>query len=164
MVAHSFSGVFLPLLASQADCFVFEAAVVPEPARSVYDQFVSERTMFSAAWIASGARWFDPAEHATLAREFLFHDCEPEAMSSALATVELFDTRHLTREPNPLVVWPNVRYASIVCSEDRTLSPEWSRLAAEKRLGVRPIEIETGHCPHTSRPDEIATILRQLAG
>ena len=120
--------------------------------------------MFSANWIASGARWFDRAEHAKLAREFLFHDCEPDAVSSALATVELFDTRHLTREPNPVVVWPNVRCASIVCSEDRTINPEWSRMVAVKRLGVDPIEIEAGHCPHTSRPDDTAMILHQLSG
>lgn len=163
VVAHSFSGVFLPLLASSADCLVFEAAVIPEPERSVYDQFVSDRSMFSAAWIESGARWFDPAEQATLAREFLFHDCESDAVLPALKTVELFDTRHLTMEPSPPVDWSSVRWASIVSSKDRTLNPAWSRRVAEKRLGVRPIEIEAGHCPHTSRPDGIAMILRQLA-
>jgi pimeloyl-ACP methyl ester carboxylesterase len=163
VVAHSFCGVFLPLLASSADCLVFEAAVVPEPGRSVYDQFVNDRTMFSEAWIAAGARWFDPSEHATLAREFLFHDCEPEMLPAALATVDLFDTRHLTTESSPLVAWPEVRCASIVCSADRTLSPEWSRRIAEQRLAVRPIEIAAGHCPHTSRPDDIAAILHQLA-
>jgi pimeloyl-ACP methyl ester carboxylesterase len=164
IVAHSFSGVFLPLLASQADLLVYEAAVVPEPARSVYDQFVGDRSMFSTAWIAAGARWFDSAEHVVLAREFLFHDCEPERLPSALATIELFDTRHLIREPNPVALWPTVPCVSIVCSYDQTLSPEWSRMAAAKRLGVRPIEIKSGHCPHTSRPHEIAEILHGLAG
>jgi pimeloyl-ACP methyl ester carboxylesterase len=164
IVAHSFSGVFLPFLASRADLLVFEAAVVPEPARSVYDQFVADRSMFSAAWIAAGARWFDSGERAILAREFLFHDCQPEALPSALATVELFDTRQLIREPSPMAPWPPVPCASIVCSEDRTLNPEWSRMVAQTRLGVRPIEIRAGHCPHTSRPDEIAEILQQLAG
>jgi len=163
VVAHSFSGVFLPLIASSADCLVFEAAVIPEPGRSVYDQFVSDRSMFSAAWIESGSRWFDSAEHATLARDFLFHDCELDAVLPALNTVELFDTRHLTMEPSPLVDWPSARCASIVSSKDRTLNPAWSRRVAETRLGVRPIEIEAGHCPHTSRPDEITMILRQLA-
>jgi hypothetical protein len=37
-------------------------------------------------------------------------------------------------------------------------------MVAVKRLGVEPIEIEAGHCPHTSRPDDIAMILHQLAG
>jgi hypothetical protein len=156
--------VFLPLLVPWADCLVFEAAVLPEPARSVYDQFVNDRSMFSVAWVASGARWFDQAEHAMLAREFLFHDCAPAALPSALATIELFDTRHLTKEPSPLVVWPSTRSVSIVCSEDRTLSPDWSRRVAETRLGLRPIEIDAGHCPHTSRPSDIASILQQLTG
>jgi hypothetical protein len=72
--------------------------VIPEPERSVYAQAVSDRSMFSAAWIESGTRWFDPAEQATLAREFLFHDCELDALLPALKTVELFDTRHLIRD------------------------------------------------------------------
>src|SRR5688572_19948215 len=119
--------------------------------------------MFSTAWIAAGPRWFDSSQHTLLAREFLFHDCEPERLPSALATVELFHTRHLIMERNPVAVWPTVPCASIVCSDDRTLSPEWSRMAAAKRQGVRSIEIKSGHCPHSSRPHEIAEILEGLA-
>lgn len=161
-VAHSFSGVFLPLLASHADLLIFEAAVVPEPARSIYEQFNDDRSMFASSWIAAGARWFDPAEHPALAREFLFHDCPPAALPSALATVELFDTRHLVMERSPLERWPAIPCHTIVCSGDRTLSPEWSRAVAATRVGAVPIELNAGHCPHTSRPQEIAEILDRL--
>jgi hypothetical protein len=164
IVAHSFSGVFLPLLSSHADLLIFEAAVVPEPGRSVYDQYLADDSMFSAAWIAAGSRWFNPAERPDLAREFLFHDCEPARFHSALATVELFDTRHLVKEPSPMAFWPSASCVSVVCSEDRTLRPDWSRMVAVSRLAIRPIEIMSGHCPHSSRPREIATILQTLVG
>jgi hypothetical protein len=120
--------------------------------------------MFSPAWIAAGSRWFNSAEHAELAREFLFHDCDPDRLLSALATVELFDTRHLVKEPSPMALWPSVSCVSVVCSEDRTLSPDWSRMAAVSRLGVQPIEIKAGHCPHTSRSRQLAEILQSVAG
>jgi pimeloyl-ACP methyl ester carboxylesterase len=163
VVAHSFSGVFLPLVAASADLLVFEAAVVPEPSRSVYEQFLADRSMFSPEWIAAGARWFDPAEQQNLAREFLFHDCPERALAAALATVELVDTRHLTTERCPLAEWPQTSGASIVCDGDRTLSPEWSRAAAVNRLGAAPVELSAGHCPHTSRPKELVEILEHLA-
>jgi pimeloyl-ACP methyl ester carboxylesterase len=162
LVAHSFCGVFLPLLAGQADLLVFEGGLIPEPGRSVREQFVADASMFSPAWIASGSRWFDPATYAALAREFLFHDCDEATMAPALTTLEVFDTRALVTEPSPLAEWPSIRCASIVCTNDRTITPDWSRRAAA-RVGAEVIEIDSGHSPHTSRPAAIAAILERLA-
>lgn len=53
--------------------------------------------------------------------------------------------------------------ASIVATGDRTLSPAWSRRMSARALGVDPIDIEAGHCPHVSRPADVAAILEQLA-
>src|SRR5688572_15667071 len=48
VVAHSFSGVFLPLVAQARSCalLVFLAAVIPEPGKSVRDQFAEDPGMF----------------------------------------------------------------------------------------------------------------------
>lgn len=162
VVAHSFCGVFLPLLADRADVLVFEAAVIPEPGRSVRDQFVADATMFSPEWIASGARWFEASTYEALAREFLFHDCDEAAMPAALATLELFDTRGLVTEPSPIETWPRTRCVSIICTQDRTITPGWSRRAAA-RAGAEVVEIAAGHLPHNSRPQEIAEILDRVA-
>jgi len=164
VVAHSFSGVFLPLLPGLRPCglLVFLAAVIPEPGKSVRQQFAEDAGMFTQDWISAGPRWFDPAQRDQLSAEFLFPDCDEAALPWALGTVEVFDTRHVVTEPSPLVTWPDVPTASIVASRDRTLTAEWGRKATRRVLGREPFEIDTGHCPHVSRPAELADMLLRL--
>jgi hypothetical protein len=163
VVAHSFSGVFLPLLASHCDALVFLAAVVPEPGRSLRDQFARDPTMLSDSWISAGQRWFDPGEHETLAREFLFHDCDEQTVQWGLRTVELFETQNLAGEACALDGWPVTRRYSIVCSADRTISPLWGASQAREVLGIEPYELASGHCPHVSRAKELSGILSSVA-
>jgi pimeloyl-ACP methyl ester carboxylesterase len=63
------------------------------------------------------------------------------------------------KETCPLKAWPTTRSMSIVCAEDRTISPPWSRRIARERLGVEPVELAGGHCPHVSRPGTLAEVL-----
>lgn len=165
VVAHSFSGVFLPLLPELCESprLVFLAAVIPEPGKSVREQFAEDAGMFAPGWIEAGSRWFDTSQQAGLAREFLFHDCDDATLAWALETVELFDTRHLVTEPASFAEWRRVRTASIVATDDRTLTADWGRRATRRLLGQPPIEIQAGHCPHVSRAREIADILERFA-
>jgi pimeloyl-ACP methyl ester carboxylesterase len=119
LVGHSFSGVFLPLVAHVRRCalLVFLAAVIPEPGKSVREQFAEDPEMFCRDWIEAGPRWFDSSQRERLAQEFLFHDCDGETLPWALSTVELFDTRHLVTQPAPFTTWPGVPAASIVAIE-----------------------------------------------
>jgi pimeloyl-ACP methyl ester carboxylesterase len=119
--------------------------------------------MFSPDWIAAGPRWFDESQRASLSREFLFPDCDEEALAWSLGTVDLFDTRHLVTQPCPLERWPSVPAASIVATQDRTLTPAWGRRITRRVLGTDAIEIEAGHYPQNSQPAEIASILERLA-
>jgi pimeloyl-ACP methyl ester carboxylesterase len=166
VVAHSFCGVFLPLVARMRDCgrLVFLAAVIPEPGKSIRDQFAEDPEMFSREWIEAGPRWFDASQKEGLAREFLFHDCDPGTLPWALSTVELVDTRHLVTEPSPFTAWPAVPMTSIIATGDRTLTAAWGRRAARRVPGMETIEVEAGHCPHVSRPGEIAEILERSTG
>jgi hypothetical protein len=66
------------------------------------------------------------------------------------------------KEICPLDRWPATVCSYIVCSDDRTVSATWSKAAARERLGVEPIVIAGGHCPHVSRPDELADVLVKL--
>jgi pimeloyl-ACP methyl ester carboxylesterase len=165
VVAHSFSGVFLPLVAKTQGCglLVFLAAVIPEPGKSVREQFAEDAGMFSREWIEAGPRWFDESQRGGLAQEFLFHDCDGETLPWALRTVELFDTRHLVTQPEPFATWPRVQVASIVATADRTLTADWGRRMSRRVLSREPIEVQAGHCPHVSQPGEVARILEQLA-
>jgi pimeloyl-ACP methyl ester carboxylesterase len=166
VVGHSFSGVFLPLVAQERDCalIVFLAAVIPESGKSVRDQFAEDPGMFSHDWIEAGPRWFDRLQQASLAKEFLFHDCDEETLRWALGTVELFDTRNLAVEPAPFTKWPDVPAVSVVCADDRTLTADWGRRVSQRVLGRKTVDIQAGHCPHVSQSREIARLLEQLAG
>jgi pimeloyl-ACP methyl ester carboxylesterase len=165
VVAHSFSGVFLPLVAHVRDCalLVFLAAVIPEPGKSVRDQFAEDPGMFARDWIEAGPLWFDRSQQDSLAKEFLFHDCDGETVRWALRTVDLLDTRHLVTQPAPFTRWPNVPAASVVSTNDRTLAADWGRRMSRRVLGRETIEIQAGHCPHISQPGAVADILEQLA-
>ncbi len=173
VVAHSLSGIFLPLVPAHAACrqLVFLAAVLPEARRSVREQLEADPSMFDAAWLAAGARWFDPAEREALGREFLFHDCAATDLPAALATLEPMETRQLVLEPSPAPAPPpDAAHApgtrppvSVVATEDRTLSPAWIRRATRRLLRADPLEIRSGHCPQQSRPADLAGLLEAIA-
>lgn len=165
VVAHSLSGIFLPLVPAKRrpGRLVYLAAVIPEQGKSVRDQFGEDATMFDPAWIAAGERWFDEAQREALGREFLFHDCEEADLPAALRTLEPFDTRALVVEPSPAAAAASVPAAAIVATEDRTLAPDWIDRAARRLLKVEPFEIRAGHCPQQSRPGELADLLERIA-
>jgi pimeloyl-ACP methyl ester carboxylesterase len=98
----------------------------------------------------------------TVACEFLFHDCAPDVVRWALMTRRLLVAQAALADTCPLTAWPYVPYSSIVCDDDRTISPMWSRRIARERLGVEPIELPGGHCPHVSRPAALARVLASL--
>lgn len=164
VVAHSMSGAFLPLVPLIRPCaaLVFLAAAMPEPGRSARDQCADDPPMLSAEWMSTGARWFDESQREPLARKFLFHDCDDETIARALGTIELLDATHLFTVPHPLLAWPEVPTVSIVATLDRTISPTWTRQTTRRVLAVEPIEIETGHCPHVSQPERVASMLERL--
>jgi hypothetical protein len=58
----------------------------------------------------------------------------------------------------------SARFASIVCTEDRAISPDWSRSAARDALGVEPYELPGSHSPFLSRPAHLADVLSDIAG
>jgi pimeloyl-ACP methyl ester carboxylesterase len=51
----------------------------------------------------------------------------------------------------------------IVCADDRTIRPDWSRRKARETLGAEPLELPGGHCPHVSRPAALAELLDAAA-
>jgi pimeloyl-ACP methyl ester carboxylesterase len=157
VVAHSLSGVFLPLVATMRPCrrIVFVAAVIPEPGRSVREQFAADATMFAPEWIAAGGRWRDPAAWPALGREFLFHDADPAHLGAALATIAPLDPSLLVVEPAPFAAWPCAT-ACLVATADRTLRPDWIERTCRRALGQAPTALPTGHCPHQVQPDAVA--------
>lgn len=179
LVGHSFSGAVIPLVATQHPVrqLVFLGALIPQVGMSLLDQCYDEvdPNLLTAAYKPPEASRFeqlqdepdmfnraclgkDPSNEAA-AMELLFHDCEPDVARWAISKTRSQKSMAHLSEVTPLRALPDVDYAYIVCTEDRTISPVWSRYAARKRLGVEAIEIPGGHCPFLSRPTQLAEIL-----
>jgi len=160
VVGASMSGIFLPLVAAQSRCvrkMVFEAGMIPPLGISPLQMVRSDVSMFNPAWIGK-----DPTRDPAVAREFLFHDCSPETVEWALGTLRLMVPMRVLNDPIPIQAWPAQPSVYIVCRDDRTILPEWSRRKAREMLLVEAVELPGGHCPHVSRPAELAELLNAI--
>jgi hypothetical protein len=159
VVAHSASGILLPAAARALDARhqVWLAAWIPSAEASFDEEVRSNSAVFNPDWLGK-----DPTDDPAVATEFLFHDCDPQILEWALGTLRLFlpHAAYQTR----VALADGISSTYIVASADRTIRPEWQRTAARERLGVTPIEIPAGHCPHVSRSDSVVQILVTAAG
>jgi hypothetical protein len=155
VVAHSGSGLLLPAIASatKAARQVYLAAFIPHGSRSLMDEVnASASGVFNAGWIG-----VDPTIDHDAARHFLFHDCSPEVIEWAVTTLRSFVPVSAYSEQLPLAT--TIPAMSVVPDSDRTLRPEWMIAASRERLGIEPTIVPGGHCPHVSRPKDLARIL-----
>jgi hypothetical protein len=124
---------------------VFLAATIPQVAKSALQQLQPDPHMVCPEWVGK-----DPTRNAQLAMKFLFHDCSPEVAHWALSTLRLTHAHRVLTDICPLNEWPDAASSYVLCRYDRTLNPNWWRVAGRERLGSDPIEIGSGYCP-TSR-------------
>jgi pimeloyl-ACP methyl ester carboxylesterase len=159
LVGASMSGIFLPLAAESERVrkVVYEAGMIPRLGISPMQIVHSDPAMFNPAWIGK-----DPIRDAGVAREFLFHDCSPEIAEWAIGTMRLMVPMRVLNEPLPVKVFPAKPSVYIVCRDDRTISPDWSRRQARECLGIEAMELPGGHCPHVSRPAQLAELLTAI--
>jgi pimeloyl-ACP methyl ester carboxylesterase len=120
------------------------------------EQFRVDPSIFNPAWVGQ-----NPLED-KVALDFVFHDCPPDRLEWAMSTRIMFYAKRAIEEPCPLHAWPSIPSAYIVCADDRTITPAWQRKAARELLGVEPVELPGGHCPHVSRPEALAEVLERL--
>ncbi|PSB06843.1 alpha/beta hydrolase [Pleurocapsa sp. CCALA 161] len=167
LVGHSFSGMFLPLVASLRPIqhMVYLASFIPKVETSIAGQLFDESPDlfvpdWAEAWTSAIGAGKCPIDDYELALHFLFHDCTPEVAKWGFSTRQLTNAQAAINEVFPLTNYPsNVSHSYIVCNEDRTINPIWSRRAAHDILGVKAIELASGHCPYLSVPKELASIL-----
>ena len=158
-VAHSASGMYLPIVAGQwrPRRMIFLAALIPQPGRSIIEQFNADPSMFNAAWIGKY-----PMDD-NVALEFVYHDCPTDRIEWALSTRVFFYAKKAMEEQCPLSVWPPVPASYIACLDDRTIAPAWQMRAAREWLNVEPFVLPGGHCPNVSRPEALAKLLDKIA-
>jgi pimeloyl-ACP methyl ester carboxylesterase len=180
LVGHSMAGTIIPLVAEAVKVrqLVFVTSLIPHPGISTLDQFShhldsetlksfnyqpkdpsklqqfhDEPDMYEPASVGK-----DYSDEAVL-RDFFFHDCQPDVLQWAISKSRSQQSMAYMFETNPLKVLPKVERKYIVGTDDRIISPTWSRYAARKRLGVDGIELASGHCPHLSCPELLAEVL-----
>ncbi|WP_046470997.1 alpha/beta hydrolase [Allosalinactinospora lopnorensis] len=161
VVAHSGSGALLPAIAGtvEAAAMVWLAAYIPDFAggKSLIGELQDDpAALFHPDWIG-----VNPVADHQAARRFLFHDCADDTQRWALGTLREFAPAAVYRHV-PVPVPPGIGSTHILPTADRTLRPDWMRRAAAQRLGIRPREIDAGHCSHVSRPAATADILHGL--
>lgn len=181
LVGHSMAGTVIPIVATQrlVRKLVFLTALIPYPQISTLDQFYDEidsDTLKLFGYQPPEASKFEqfsdepnmynpaslgknPSESDAVAMEIFFHDCEPDVARWAISKMRKQESMAYIYEVSPLKAFPDVECAYIVCTDDRIISPTWSRYAARKRLGADAIELPGGHCPSLSRPVHLADTL-----
>jgi hypothetical protein len=153
----------IPLVAARrpVGMLVYLCALVPtpgEPAARVMEEALLPG--FPSAIVRDElgrSYWVDPAA----AVRDLFGDAPRDMALEAAARLRR-QARAPSLEPCPLGELPDTARVSVVCGEDRAVSPAWSRTAARELLGVEPLELPGSHSPFLSRPVELAELLCSL--
>ncbi len=161
VVASSAAGLLLPAVAQALDAvhMVWVAAYVPEPGTNLAQEISDHAAeIFNTEWIEAG----DPTEDPVAGAYFLFHDCDFATLRWALDGTHLFLPETAYAATFPAGGMPDLPSTYVVASLDRTIRPAWQREVAVDRLSAHVVELESGHCPHVSRPYELAAIIHQL--
>jgi pimeloyl-ACP methyl ester carboxylesterase len=161
LVGHSMGGLVIPLLCEKVETaqLIFLAAALPKPNSSFMERAkTSEQDVF----LTTGE--VNPFKNRQLAFDYWFHDCGADVAKWASERLRDMRSAKVIFETSPIEKLPAIKMASIVGTDERLLSPVWSRRMTRELLNVEPIEIAAGHCPQVSRPAELAAILDKLAG
>jgi pimeloyl-ACP methyl ester carboxylesterase len=167
LVGHSLAGLTIPVVASLRPVrhLVYLCALLPRPGRSFDDVQAAEPVYAHYTPKVDGVANADGSASCPAARavELFYHDCPPALADWAAGQLRRQHWR-ITREVTPLATPSTTPSTSIVCTEDRVIDLAWSRMAAQRELGVAPIELPGGHSPFLAQPGRLAQVLCDLAG
>lgn len=145
VVAQSLGGFTAPLVCARvpARLLVLVAAMVPLPGESGNEWWVN--TGYKQA---VGDRKFDVLN-------IFFHDVPPDVTAEALRRGERDQSGTPMERPWPLERWPDVPTRFLLCRQDRFFPAAFMRRVVKERLGITPEEMDGGHLPALSRPQEL---------
>jgi len=162
VVAQSLGAFAGSLAAARADAagLVLLAPMIPAPGETAGEWW--SNTGHEAA-IADVLQRFGPMsewDRDALAHVFL-HDVDAETRREN-ERFEGAPGRGMFGEPWPLERWPDVPTAVLAPREDRLFPLEFQRRVARQRLGLEVDEMDGGHLPMLSRPEQLARRLDQV--
>jgi pimeloyl-ACP methyl ester carboxylesterase len=160
LVAQSLAGFSAPLVCERVpvDLLVLVAAMVPAPGESPGEWW--DNTGWEAAHRDRAEQdGRDLGGEFDAVAEFL-HDVPDDVVAESIDHV-----RNQSGTPFekawPLDSWPDVPTRFLLCRDDRFIPAEFQRRVVKERLGITPDEIDGGHLPALSRPQELARRLER---
>ena len=130
LVGHSVGGLTIPLVPGLRPVtrLVFLCALLPEIGSSLRDQMGRESmdpgTVEGDEWVDCGDGTWLPAP--ATAQALFYHDLPAEEVSWLVPQLRRQATTPVN-EVTPLERWPDCDRAAIICTDDRVVSPDWSR-------------------------------------
>lgn len=160
LIGHSIAGLVLPILGDRLEVAseIYIAALTPRTGQSFFDRLFLGEEIFDPTWVDGYQSLIQSKDPLTTHRHFLdhhlFHDCCANAVDLYWKRSDL-PLEVIYGNPNPSEFRPRSRQY-VVCTADRTVRPEWQRQAAFLLPNSTVTEIDSGHCPHISKPNELA--------
>ncbi len=165
LVGHDLGGLTIPVVAEHRPVagLIFLCAFLPDPGQPMK----VDPDTFSPAWAALSAKQVTHDDGTTswphdAAIEAFFHDMPYDEATTAARQLRPQSWTPANQD-NPLKALPTAPAAYVLCVDDRSVDPAWSRRVAKSRLGVDPIELPGGHAPMLVDADLMADLLDQMA-
>lgn len=157
VVAHSFGGFVLPLVAARAH--VYLCAFIPSPGQppSAVLSDALDPTFGGTERDDLGRSYWPALE---VAAEQLYRGHDRGWAEWAFPQLRP-QSQTVARQPSPIEAFP--RTSSVVLARsDPAVLPEWLRARTEAAFGVQPHEVGGGHFPMFDRTRELADVLESV--
>ncbi|MGI8574326.1 MAG: alpha/beta fold hydrolase [Egibacteraceae bacterium] len=161
VVGQSLGGLIAPLVCDRVPSrlLVLVAAMIPAPGETGGEWWEATGQPDAAAHLARAqgrdeSKDFDPFE-------WFLHDVPTDIVEQSAAHVgEQSDGPFI--DPWPLSAWPSVPTRVIACRNGRMFPLEFMRRLSRERLGIEPVDIDSGHLPALAAPDELTAVLERF--
>jgi pimeloyl-ACP methyl ester carboxylesterase len=152
VVGQSLGGFTAPLVCERAPVrsLVLVAPMIPAPGEAAADYWTNTRYGEEVR-----ERYEDEIA--------LFYQDVPADLASEALKRGRRQSEARLHEPSPLGAWPDIPTRVLLCRDDRVFPAPYLRRVSRERLGITPDEIDGGHTPALSRPEELADRLDAYA-
>jgi pimeloyl-ACP methyl ester carboxylesterase len=161
IVAQSLGGFTAPLVCDHVPVrvLVLLAAMVPRPGE-VMAEWWDNTGWEDAHRELAVQQGRSPDAELDVMTEF-FHDVPPDVVAAAMAHGERAQSGTPFEKPWPGAAWPDVPTRFLLCRDDRFFPADFQRRVVRERLGITPDEMDGGHLPALSHPNELVGRLEE---
>jgi pimeloyl-ACP methyl ester carboxylesterase len=157
VVAQSYGGFTAPLVAARlpVDALVMVTAMIPTPGEKPADWWTNTGYRDAVREQSERDGGLTGNDDPFVA---FYHDV-PRPLAEQAMSKSRGESDAAYNTPWPLDEWPDVPTRFVLCTQDRFFPATFMRRVVAERLGVKPDEIDAGHCVALARPRELADLL-----